>query len=56
MIEHPDEQMVIRRIRELRGTGMGTKAIAKTLDQAGILCRGHRWYHSQIQQILKRAG
>jgi DNA invertase Pin-like site-specific DNA recombinase len=56
LTDHPGEQAAITRIRELKATGLGSKAIARALDQAGLDCRGHRWHHSTIRAILRRDG
>jgi len=52
MIDHPEEQAVIERIRQLRNEGYGLRKIAKHLEEAGILCRGNRWHPSTIASIL----
>ncbi|MFL5242672.1 MAG: recombinase family protein [Gemmataceae bacterium] len=54
LIDHPDEQTVIDRIRQLRAEGNGLRKIAKQLEEAGIRCRGKRWHASTIASILKR--
>ena len=38
------------------GQGKRLRAIARLLDQAGIDCQGHRWSHSGIRSVLRRAG
>jgi hypothetical protein len=54
MMDHPEEQEVIERIRRLRAEGNGLRKIAKYLEQAGIPCRGKRGHASTIASILKR--
>jgi hypothetical protein len=56
MIDHPEGQAVIERIRQLRTEGNGLRKIAKQLEEAGVLCRGKRWHASTIASILKRNG
>ncbi len=55
LIDHPGEQAIIARILQEHRQGKGLRAIARSLDQAGIDCRGHRWSHSTIQAILHRS-
>jgi len=33
---------------------MGSRFIARALDEANILCRRHCWHHSTVRTILKR--
>jgi site-specific DNA recombinase len=56
LVEHPEEQAAIARIRQERQQGRGLRAIARALDRAGITCRGRRWSHSAIRSILRRDG
>ncbi len=56
MIDHPEEQEVIERIRQLRAEGNGLRKIAKHLEEAAILCRGKLWHASTIASILRRNG
>ena len=56
LVEHPEEQAAISRIRQERQQGRGLRAIARALDRAGITCRGRRWSHSAIRSILRRDG
>jgi DNA invertase Pin-like site-specific DNA recombinase len=56
MVDHPEEQAVIERIRQLQAEGNGLRRIAKHLEEAGIPCRGDRWHASTIASILRRNG
>jgi DNA invertase Pin-like site-specific DNA recombinase len=56
LIEDAEEQAVIVRIRQERAKGMGQRAIAHTLDEAGIKCRGNRFHAPTVWLILRRAG
>jgi DNA invertase Pin-like site-specific DNA recombinase len=56
MVDHPEEQAVIARIRQLRAQGNGLRKIAKHLEEAGIPCRGKLWHASTIASILRRKG
>lgn len=56
LVEDPEEQAAIERIRQERRAGLGLRAIARALDRAGIACRGHRWHDSTVRAILRRAG
>lgn len=52
----PEEQATIARIRQAHKNGGGLREIARSLDRAGIDCRGGRWSHTTIRSILRRAG
>jgi len=56
LVEHPEEQATIARIRRERQQGRGLRQIARTLDQAGIDCRGRPWSHTTIRSVLRRTG
>ena len=56
LIKDREEQSAIALIRQERTRGRGLREIARTLDQAGIACRGGRWSHSAVRSILRRAG
>ena len=56
LIEDVEEQATIARIRQARKNGGGLREIARSLDRAGIGCRGGRWSHTTIRSILRRAG
>lgn len=51
----PEEQATIARIRQAHKNGGGLREIARSLDRAGIDCRGGRWSHTTIRSILRRA-
>jgi DNA invertase Pin-like site-specific DNA recombinase len=47
----------VRRIVHLRSAGMGTKAIAKALDEASIAApRSSTWSYSTVRGVLEREG
>ena len=54
LIEEAEEQATIARIRLEREKGKGLREIARSLDLAGIDCRGNRWSHSTVRSILLR--
>ena len=54
MIDQPEEQAALERIRQLRAEGLGSKSITKQLDVDGIPSRGHRWHHSTVRAVLLR--
>ena len=56
VIDYPGGQAVIEQIRELRASGNGYRAIARSLDDAGIDCRGRGWCHTTVKAILARIG
>jgi site-specific DNA recombinase len=56
LIDCPEEQAIISRICQESDKGKGLREIARLLDAEGITCRGHRWHHSTVQTILRRAG
>ena len=54
-VKAPQEQAIIRRIQSLRSQGQGYRAIARTLETAGVPCRGQGgWYHATVKGILTR--
>jgi DNA invertase Pin-like site-specific DNA recombinase len=55
LIEHPEEQAALRRMRELRGTGASYRDIAASLESEGHRPkRGRVWHPMTIRQILTR--
>jgi len=55
LVPDESEQMVIEFIEELRGQGFTYHRIARTLEEAGIDCRGRpRWNHETVKRILAR--
>ena len=55
LIEDPDEQAIMTTtIQALRQEGKGPRAIARSLNTAGLRCRGKEWSHSAIRSILRR--
>lgn len=55
LMQDPDEQAAIGRIKELHAQGLGPRAIARQLDAEGLTFRGRRWQHQMVARILKRA-
>jgi hypothetical protein len=55
LVQDPEEQVTIRRIRHERRTGRGLREITHRLDTAGIACRGGPWSHTTIRSILLRS-
>ena len=55
LVEAPEEQATIARIREERRHGRGLREIARRLDVAGIDCRGGRWSHTTVRSVLLRS-
>jgi hypothetical protein len=52
---HPKEIQNVRRILQLRSTGLSFNAIAKNLNAKSIAPRsGKRWDHSVISEIIRR--
>lgn len=56
MIEDPIEQEVIRLVCTLRETGISLRAVARSMNEAGHLCRSGKWHHSGIKSVLERHG
>jgi site-specific DNA recombinase len=56
LIDDTEEQATIARIRLAYENGGGLREIARSLDRAGINCRGGHWSHTTIRSILNRAG
>jgi site-specific DNA recombinase len=54
LVEVPDEQAAIKRIREEHRQGRCLREIARRLDLAGIRCRGGRWSHTTVRSVLLR--
>ena len=55
LVEHPDEQATLRRMRELRGAGRSYRDIAARLHGEGHQPkRGTVWHPMTIRQILSR--
>ncbi|ORB73715.1 recombinase family protein [Mycobacterium scrofulaceum] len=51
------DRCTVDRIVELRSGGLGTKAIAKALDVAGIAApRSNTWSYSTVRGVLEREG
>lgn len=47
------EQAVIEQIMDLRGEGLGYRAIANRLNEEKIPCRGARWYDMTVSRVVK---
>src|SRR5262249_36444078 len=57
LIEDADEQAIMgTTIPALHRAGKGPRAIARSLNNAGLLCRGKPWSHSTIRSIIRRTG
>jgi len=57
LIEDASEQAIMTTtIRALRQEGKGPREIARSLNQAGLLCRGKPSTHSSVRSILRRNG
>jgi DNA invertase Pin-like site-specific DNA recombinase len=57
LVQDASEQVIMTTtIRALRQEGKGPRAIARSLNKAGLLCRGKAWSHSSIRSILRRLG
>jgi hypothetical protein len=55
--EDASEQAIMTTtIRVLRQEGKGPRAIARSLNDAGLVSRGKEWSHSAIRSILRRTG
>ena len=54
LAEDAEEQAVNTRIRQERAKGRSLRDIARTLERAGIACRGGRWSHSTVRAVLRR--
>ena len=54
MISDPMEQSIIVQIKGLNEKGFHSREICRELELMEIKCRGGRWYHGTIQNILKR--
>ena len=57
LIQDADEQAIMgTTIPALHRAGKGPRAIARSLNEAGLPCRGKEWSHSSIRSILRRYG
>ena len=55
LVANTDEQLVLRRITELRGTGMGYRAIALALTTENVPTKaGGRWASKTVRQVWLR--
>src|SRR5262249_30824815 len=54
LIDCPEEQAALARMRELRAEGKGAKAIAAALDAGGVPCRGCGWPRTTVRRLLAR--
>jgi site-specific DNA recombinase len=52
LVEHPDEQRILRRIHSRHGTGASLATIARELNDAGISPRRGRWHPTTIARVL----
>ena len=57
LIEVPDEKaMMSATIPALHREGKGPRAIARSLNETGLRCRGKDWSHSAVRSIVRRNG
>jgi len=54
MIEEPNEQMAVERLKELRGVGFSFAKICKKLTAEGFEARGKGWHPQTIKRIHDR--
>jgi len=54
LVEHPGEQLAIRKARELRDHGWNSEVIADLLTQTIGLCRGKPWNERTVRRMLAR--
>jgi DNA invertase Pin-like site-specific DNA recombinase len=55
MIEDETEQRIIAMIIKLKESKLSLRKIADELEKQNIDCRGGKWYHTTIINILRRA-
>ena len=56
LVEVPEEQHGILRIRELYDADERMKRICEILTEEGVPCRGDKWYRRTLYRVLSRAG
>ena len=57
LIQDADEQAIMgTTIPALQRAGKGPRAIARSLNEAGLRCRSKEWSHSAVRSILRRDG
>jgi DNA invertase Pin-like site-specific DNA recombinase len=56
VVEVPAEQTIVRRLRVLKGEGLGAKAIANALNGDGVVNprTGRPWFHGTVRDIVAR--
>lgn len=52
---HPEEQVAIERVLELRAEGVSYRKIAQLLGDEGHPARGARWHKTTLVEIVRRA-
>ncbi|MCW3472666.1 recombinase family protein [Rhodococcus pyridinivorans] len=53
LVEHPEETAVLRQVRAWAAEGVGVRAIARRLNEAGIPSkRGGRWHPSTVARLV----
>jgi DNA invertase Pin-like site-specific DNA recombinase len=52
--DHEEQGIMTTKIQDLRREGKGPRAIARSLNEAGLRCRGKLWTHSAVRSILRR--
>jgi hypothetical protein len=54
LIDCPEEQAVLARMRQLRAAGKGAKAITAALHAEGFPYRGCGWHLTTVRRLLAR--
>jgi site-specific DNA recombinase len=54
LIDCPEEQAALERIRQLRAEGKGAKAITSALEAEGFPCRACGWHLTTVRRLLAR--
>ena len=56
LIENPDEQAIVKRIRRLRRRGMGSRRIIERLEAEGLRPKnGGRWHPKVVIEVCRRS-
>ncbi len=56
LVEDPEEQRGIARIRELYDADEPMRRMCEILTEEGVPCRGTQWYSRTLHSVLQRAG
>ena len=54
VVENPEEQRIIRRIKRLRSKGVSVAEITRRLNKEGVPARGARFHEMTLHRLLKR--